>query len=653
MVALARAGAARVRSEKACLGRAGVKRGRLERTLRLGDNGVPKPKRARRLRKVLLRLESDRPLGARIEGDTTTFGLFAPCASRVIVSFFKYLDSPHPEVVDLAPRGRGVWEVAHPRSLHGWYYYFQVESSDKGAFGHCDGSFRILDPYALATVGPAGPGIVWDKRKTQLQGRRFHPPPWHDLVIVEAHVRDLLKHAPIDLDEDERLGFSGLTKWVQAEGGYLRGLGVNAVELQPIQEVGDSYPKDGYHWGYMPTNFFSPESSYALCPEVGSQIEELQELVAAFHQVGLAVILDVVYNHVGLPNHLAFVDRHYYFHLDEQGEFTNWSGCGNDLRCDAPMVRRLIIDSLSHLIETYDVDGFRFDLAELLGVEVLREVETAVKKVKPSIILIAEPWSFRGHIAFDLKETGFAFWNDGYRDFLCDYVMGQGNQEGLQYYMRGSIDHLAAWPAQSVNYVESHDDRCWIDKITENPDHRGDVPTPNDRRRTHLLAGVLMSSFGIPMISAGQDTLRTKGGLSNTYRDGDANGINYHRLLHFSATHDYFRKWILFRRSERGRPFRLDSRPAESYLRFFGAEHGSGLAALFNADKSKGPRSLVFAINPHHETAPIPIDGVDLARWRQLADHERFDERGLESARFHFRHGRLELPPLTCGLWEE
>jgi pullulanase len=102
----------------------------------------------------------------------------------------------------------------------------------------------------------------------------------------------------------------------------------------------------------------------------------------------------------GEPNHLLHIDKAYYFQLDEAGNLTNWSGCGNDLRCDTPMGRRLIIDSLTHLVETYDVDGFRFDLAELIGVEVLREIEAALKRVKPSIVLIAEPWSFRGHIAW-------------------------------------------------------------------------------------------------------------------------------------------------------------------------------------------------------------------------------------------------------------
>ncbi len=603
--------------------------------------------------KKLLSRASRLPLGARVENSATVFRLFAPRASRVTVVFFKHLDAPEPTYLRLRRLDDGVWEAEHPDDLHGWYYYYQVESRSRGPAVHFNKGFRVLDPYALAAVGPSGPGIIWDLRRIKAPAPRFYPPPWHDLVILEAHVRDLISRTPVELDAEERRGFTGLRKWLDGQGCYLKSLGVNAVELQPLQEFGDSYDKGPYHWGYMPTNFFAPESTYAQVPECGSQIEELQELVAAFHRHGIAVLLDVVYNHVGEPNHLLHIDKGYYFRLDEAGNLTNWSGCGNDLRCDTPMARRLIVESLTHWVETYDVDGFRFDLAELIGTEVLKEIEAALKRVKPSIVLIAEPWSFRGHIALELKATGFASWNDGYRDFIRDFVLGQGNQEGLRYFMSASLGHLSAWPAQTINYVESHDDLCWIDRITENPGHQGVFPTSNDRRRTHLMVAILMCSLGVPMLSAGQDLLRSKQGIRNSYRAGDVNAIDYQRLLGFSGSHDYFRRWIRFRLSERGRPFRLDARPGDGYVRFFGAEHGSALAALFNADHSQGPRRLLFAVNPHHETVHIPLGDLQLCHWRQLADHERFDASGLGCALLPCVHQRLELPPLTCGLWEE
>lgn len=601
----------------------------------------------------LLALGSERDLGARLEDEITVFRLFAPRASRVTVVFFKHLDAPEPRFLSLSRLDDGVWEANYPEDLQGWYYYYQVEGRRRGSNVHFNKDFRILDPYALAAVGPAGPGIIWDAGRIKPPETRFEPPSWHDLVILEVHVRDLISRASPELMDEGRIGFTDLRKWLDSRGCYLKSLGINAVELQPVQEFGDFYDKRHYHWGYMPTNYFCPESSYAEVPECGSQIEELQELVAAFHRQNIAVILDVVYNHVGEPNHLIHIDKEYYFRLDEEGNLTNWSGCGNDLRCDTPMGRRLIIDSLTHLVQTCDVDGFRFDLAELIGIEVLEEIETALKRVKPSIVLIAEPWSFRSHIGLELKSTGFSSWNDGYRDFLRDYLLGRGNQEGLRYFINGSLTHLAAWPAQTINYVESHDDLCWIDKITENHDHQGEFPTSNDRRRTHLMVAILMCSLGVPMLAAGQDFLRTKYGNHNSYRSGDINAIDYHRLLTFSGSHEYFRRWIRYRLSESGRLFRLESNPGGGYMRFFGAEHGSALAVLYNADRNRGSRRLLFAVNPHHTGMHIGLDDLQLADWKQLADHDRFEASGLECALLPFAHGRLELPPLTCGLWEE
>nr|VFK25807.1 MAG: Pullulanase/glycogen debranching enzyme [Candidatus Kentron sp. MB] len=648
-----------------------------------------------------LNLKSNHPLGAIIEKGKTTFSLFAPRAERVTVTFFQDLENPEPKTHELSPINNGVWEVTYNRNLHGWYYYFQVHApkekprkNDSLSVAHASKKnkesvdiskdhasetasksetveekpapidpppSKILDPYALAAVAPDGPGIIWDRKKIKCpgvkttKGKGFTTPPWSDLVIVEVHIRDLLKNASIALKDEERLGFTGLEKWVREESCYLKSLGVNAVELQPLQEIGDHYAKEDYHWGYMPVNWFAPDSSYALHPKRGSQIEEFQSLVKAFHDEGFAVLLDVVYNHIGNPNPLYFIDKDYYFRLDEEGKLTNWSGCGNDVRCDAPMARRLIIDSLCYFIECYGVDGFRFDLAQLIGLETLKEIESALKKVKPSVILIAEPWSFLGHMALDLKHTGFASWNDGFREFVYKYLLCEGNQQGLHYYMGGSTRHLTARPTQTINYVESHDDRCWLDKTTENPGHRGDHPTLNDRRRAHLACAIIMSSLGIPMISAGQDGLRTKKGIDNSYREGDINAIDYERIVEYAGTHDYFRKWIKFRRSERGKLFRLKTTPPDSFFHYFGAENDSSATAIqYNADKSHGPVGLLFAINPHKTAMHIHMGkGPDISRWRQIADQERFEERGIESMRFFFKDGILTMPPLSCGLWEE
>jgi pullulanase/glycogen debranching enzyme len=597
-------------------------------------------------------LGTDVPLGALPGRDETVFRLFAPRARGV--TLFLGLDAAAPDAAHRFALSRradfarsGVWEVTLDQNLHGWAYWYQVDGVRDGP-GRFDPAARVLDPYARAAVDRGGPGLVLEASWFDGGDGGFRPPAWQDLVIAEAHVRDLAAQAPIEATPEERRGFTGLRRWVESPAFYLDRLGVNCVELQPLQEFDNATPEE-YHWGYMTNNYFAPESSYSLAPAAASGVRELQELVAALHRKGIAVVLDVVYNHVGVPEHLALIDRTYYFEHDGSGQPTNWSGCGNDLRARSAMARRLIIDSCRHLLQAYGVDGFRFDLAELLGVEVLRDIETALKRTKPGVILIAEPWSFRGHIAGALRDTGWASWNDGYRDFVRDYVRGNGPAERLEYYLKGSPWYYAKWPAQTVNYTESHDDRTWIDAITENPGNNGFVPTENDRRRTHLMAAILFMSVGIPMLSAGQDFLRSKHGVNNTYQRGDLNALDYHLLEHRSATHAYFADWIAFRRGPFGRLLRQFSRPAESFFEFYRPRGWASLAAIYNADRSAGPVRLLFAVNPTTEEVALPLGEESAGSWRQLADRDRFLPSG-EGRPGPLGPG-LVLPPLGCGLW--
>ncbi|HYP18272.1 MAG TPA: alpha-amylase family glycosyl hydrolase [Opitutus sp.] len=601
-------------------------------------------------------LKTDLPLGAIVGAEATVFRLFAPRARAVTVFFCEEL--ARQKEATFCPLMRrpdadgaaGVWEVAVDRRLHGWFYWYLVDGVREGA-GRFDPTVRVLDPYALAAVGRDGPGIILDRAWVGEGDRQFHAPGWQDLVIAEAHVRDLATHAPVDATTKERLGFTGLRKWVESPDFHLHRLGINCVELQPVQEF-DNVRDDEYHWGYMTNNFFAPESSYALEPEKASGIKELQELVRAFHRRGMAVLLDVVFNHVGEPAHLMFVDRLYYFEQDAEGRLANWSGCGNDLRASSAMAKRLIVDSCRHLIETFGVDGFRFDLAELLGLEVLKEIETELKRVKPDVILIAEPWSFRGHIAGALRDTGWASWNDSYRNFLRDYVRGLGAPARMEYFLKGSPWYFAKWPAQTVNYTESHDDRTWIDLITENPNHDGFVPTQNDRRRTHLMAALLFMSVGIPMISAGQDFLRSKRGVNNTYLRGDLNALDYRRVYRHLGTHAYFADWIAFRRSEEGRLLRHFARASEGFFRFHFRPDSPALAAVYNADRSQGPLRLLFAVNPSNADIVIPLDPAVAAEggWRQVANEERFFAKGGPGLTQPVET-ELFVPALGCGLW--
>ncbi len=600
---------------------------------------------------LLCELETKLKLGAIVDGNETCFRLFAPRAKSVRVEFSKQIDKSDLKTLDLVLADETTWEVRHSENLHSYYYSFFVSGHNRDAQTLFDETVPLLDPYALACLNADGPGIIWDEALLPKPKTQFEAPAVHDLVIMEGHIRDLIKQAPVKLTDYERQGFSGLTKWLNSSESYLKEIGVNALELQPCQQF-DSMNKEEYHWGYMTTNYFSPCCHYALAPEKGSQIEEFAQLIEAAHDQNLAIIIDVVYNHVGVPEHLMHVDKEYYFELDGEGGLMNWSGCGNTMRCDTPMARKLIIESLAHFIEVYDVDGFRFDLAELMGIEVLREIEVELKKIKPSIILIAEPWSFRGHIADALKATDYSSWNDHYREFIVDYVQGKGNQDGIKYFVSGSIDPLSRFPAQTINYVESHDDRCWLDKITENADFDGSKPTENDRVRTHLMFATLFSSVGVPMISAGQDMMRSKDGNNNTYQRGDINALNYGRINEFKNTHEYVKAWVEFRLSTGGKLLRQEHKPSNEFFNYYAQEGFSSLAVLFNADNSQGDSQLLFVINPHDEAVSIALSDLDFSQWFQLCDREHFLGGSGKSDWLNQQDRTLGIPAQNCGLFQ-
>lgn len=601
----------------------------------------------------LTSLATELPLGVHIEGGQTVWRVFAPRAQSVAIRLRRTPDSPE-RLITTERVEPAVWEGRVGGDLHGWCYDLRVDGDSRELNTQFDPDHRILDPYALVTVSPTGPALVWDHTRLPC-ATPFTPPPSEDLVIAEVHIRDVIADPALPLGTEERRGFAGFTRWIRDGGSHLRALGVNAIELQPVHE-NDARSPGEYHWGYMTTNFFSPASQYARDPRAGSQIEEFHALVQACHEAGLAVILDVVYNHVGEPPHLMFLDRQYYFELDPQGALMNWSGCGNTLRANSPMARHLILASLRHYVETFGVDGFRFDLAELLGLEVLAEIERELRTLKPGIILIAEPWSFRGNIIEGLRETGYAAWNDGFREFAADYVRERGTADGLRYFLGGSIGHHARVPVQSINYVESHDDWAWIDRITENADGNGFWPTARDRRRTHLMAAILFGSLGVPMISAGQDFLRSKQGHRNTYLRGDLNALDYTRAAQYSGTFEYFRNWIALRRSPVGRAWRMAEAPPDGYLRWVESPDRSAAGMVFNAAGLHACPRLFLAVNPHLEAAHLPMGelaDLDLDSWKLIADTERVDPRGLVDARPPSSGNALVLPPLSCALFAE
>ena len=537
-------------------------------------------------------------LGATRNEEKWTFRLFAPRAKNV--ELLMYSQREDPLITSMRLTEEGIWQCSKHVEECGYSYHFRVTHSDN-LNDSSEFSKIILDPYAKACFGREGPGLLIHSPKRKTPKEIYNPPEIKDLVIVETHIRDILAKAPVNISDQERKGFVGLTKWLQSENCYLRKLGANAVELQPIQQF-DSRKKDDYHWGYMPVNYFSPASDYATSPE--NSVQEVGQMIEALHDAGLAVILDVVYNHMGIPNHLLNIDRELYLMTDELGRLTNHSGCGNDLRCEATPVKKLIIDSLKYWIETFDVDGFRFDLGELLGFELLDEIELELRKIKPGTILIAEPWSFRGRLPSKMDQTGYSLWSDRSRESLLSFIQSENNAENIKRMMQGKLDHENSYPWQSIQYCESHDDYAFIDRICSDNDEGGLKPSDEAIGKAQLAMAVLLLSPGVPMISAGQDFLRSKKGIRNTYQHGEINALDYERSEEFKDFSQEIRNLISFRLSERGKFTRPHKYEDCSYTDI---DCKNSKTIAFSVIHKSSSEEFLFLGNPSSEKSKIDL----------------------------------------------
>ena len=477
------------------------------------------------------------------------FRVFAPRVKKVDLLLFSNQQEGQREIHPMSRMEDGSWVVNLPFCCEGKHYKYLVENTTNA--GKEDSFFKeIIDPYSPATTSRDGTGIAITVEPA-IPSSNFIPPPIEKLVILETHIRDLLAHAQLPLTNEQRLEFNGLTKWLQTEDCYLKRLGVNAIELQPVHDF-DSRNKEEYHWGYMPVNLFAPASSYANNPNDGSVISEFKQLITTFHDQGLAVIVDVVYNHFGVPNYLSILDRELYLSTDGNGMLTNHSGCGNDINPHSGASRKLIIDSLKSMVENYSIDGFRFDLGELLGFELLSEIESELHKDFPHLILIAEPWSFRGRLPDDMSKTSYSLWSDQCREKLFSFVSGRGHETEIIELLKGRLDRQNQYPWQSVNYLESHDDYTFIDRLCT-PEEWSDGSPPQEAiNRAKLAIGLLLLSPGIPMLASGQDYLRSKNGVRNTYKRGDLNALNYDKLSLLEYIHIWTKDFITFRMSELG-----------------------------------------------------------------------------------------------------
>jgi pullulanase len=336
-------------------------------------------------------------------------------------------------------------------------------------------------------------------------------------------------------------------------------LGVTHVQLLPVQDFADNEADPTYNWGYIPMAYFSPEGMYATNPNNESRVREFKGLVDALHARGIGVIMDVVYNHTAPDAPFdSIVPGYYYRHLPD-GSDANGSGCGNEFRTEAPMARKLILDSLAFWTREYGVDGYRFDLMALIDQETVREVEHELRAINPNIILFGEPWDAGASplVAKSdkaaIRQLPVGAFNDSFRNALkgspdghdAGFIQNGSNREALE-----SALLVSGWfasPAQSINYMTCHDNLVLWDKLKLSMPGAADALLVETMKLGYL---ALFTSQGVPFIQGGEEFARTKGGNNNSFDAPDSvNEVDWSLKRQHLDLFNYTRDVIALRRA--------------------------------------------------------------------------------------------------------
>ena len=517
---------------------------------------------------------SPNPLGAACTRRGVNFALFSGNATRVEIRLFDSDGETEVARCDLPARTGDIWHGLIPWGAAGpgTHYAFHVHGPNEPEKGHrFDGTAALIDPYArrLSRSLPLRSQVIdggfdWG-------GDRPPAVPWRDTLIYELHVKGFTQLHPA-VPAEWRGKYLGLTVAPVIE--HLKSVGVTAVELLPCQSfVTEPFLRDrnlSNYWGYNQVAWFAPANEYA----VDDAVVEFKTMVKALHAAGIEVILDVVFNHTAEGNEsgpllsLRGIDNSVYYRLVPQDMrlYENLTGCGNTVNCEHPQVRALIIDCLKYWAEDMHVDGFRFDLATVLGREGngFNEHCALFKSLRgdPSLAyakLIAEPWDVGwGGYQLGRFPAGWAEWNDRYRDAVRAFWRGDGGKIGeFAQRFTGSSDlfrHNGRKPTASINFATAHDGFTLCDLVSyaerhneanlennadghkdnlscncgvEGPTHDAAVNELRKRQMRNMLATLFLSQ-GVPMLQAGDEFGRTQRGNNNAYcQDNEISWVDW------------------------------------------------------------------------------------------------------------------------------
>ncbi|MCL2742247.1 MAG: glycogen debranching protein GlgX [Planctomycetaceae bacterium] len=567
-----------------------------------------------------MRFTRSLPFGANLGDTGVHFSVVSRLArSMKLLLYEKVTDTEPSDIIHFNKednRWGHVWSLFIDGLKAKQLYHFQAEGPFEPNKGlRFDGNARLIDPYAKALAGTfqeSNDGIIRPPKCVVIDDEDFD---WrgdkhlrHDLsksVIYELHVKGFTA------SKTSETQYPGTYLGLIGKIPYLLDLGVTAVELMPVHEF-PILAADGKesaiknYWGYDTMAFFSPHRGYAHGKEPGAQVREFKELVRAFHQAGIEVILDVVFNHTCEGNEngptLSFkgLDNQIYYMLERGPYYKNYSGCGNTVNGNHPIVRDMIFNCLRHWVYNYHIDGFRFDLASILSRDQSGNLQAnppLIEQISEDPLLadtkiIAEAWDAAGayqvgsfgslaHGNQSIGSQRWAEWNGKYRDDVRRFWRGdQGMTGAIATRLAGSSDlysHSGRGPQSSINFVTSHDGFTMNDLVSYNHKHNEDngennrdgdnnnfscnygaegvttnkeIENTRNRQVKNMMATLLLSQ-GVPMISQGDEVRRTQQGNNNAYcQDNAVSWFDWRLLKRHQSLYRFVRELIHFRKSE-------------------------------------------------------------------------------------------------------
>jgi len=604
--------------------------------------------------------------------EATLFELWSPDAERVVLRLYKGDDVVSKQEMQRAERG--LWRATAEGDNKGLYYTFQVTIAGK-ELSETAGIFaRALDVNGNR-------GAIIDMRDTDPEGwsedKTLEIAP-EDIVIYEMHYRDMTAHASagssypgkyIGMAQRGTRSPEGLATGID----HLVELGVTHVHLLPTADFGsidESQPSEQYNWGYEPKNYNTPEGTYSTDPATPEvRIREFKSLVKAMHDAGLAVVLDVVYNHTTNTANCGFelTVPGYFYRMREDGTFADGSGCGNETASERPMMRKYMVESLEYWVKEYHIDGFRFDLMAIHDIETMNLIRSRLEEINPNILLYGEGWAAQAPLYDESKLAfkrythrmpGIGAFSDDIRNALrgtLDLSQGgfihgvAGNKEALKLGIVGGIVHPevnhseAAWcqsPRQHISYVTCHDDHNLRDRL----EHLSpNAPESELLQMVRLAQMGVFTSQGIPFIFCGEEMYRSKLGEKNTYNLPDKyNAIDWSLKSQYADLVAFHRGLIAMRKAHPA--FSLGEAVAvRNHLRFIESDNEAAVGfVLYDLKGIDSAESIVVLMNGSREAVEFDIPK---ATYKWIYDGENISSRGI--GRLDASSGKIVVAPIS------